>query len=113
MRQEPRCQARRFLLNSAFPILNYEQRELRPRRFDVYCDTAPLALTEAEDAERGACGVTEHDRHPDVERVETVHRLEHGAEAKRHDDLRDDRDVERAASVARPLEATGVTERDR
>ena len=38
--------------------------------------------------------------------------LDHEADAQRHDDLRDDRDVERALGVARALQPAGVGQRD-
>src|SRR5512132_584788 len=85
---------------------------LRPRGLDVDGDLPPLALAEPGDGEGRARQVSEHDRRPDVGRVEAAGRLENGADSDRHDDLRDDRDVERAARVTGALEATGVGEGD-
>src|SRR5690606_20014614 len=85
----------------------------RPRRLDVHHDLPPLALPEPRHAQRAAREVAEDDGEPDVAGLEAARLLEGEAQAERHDDLRDDRDVERAACVARALEPARVGERDR
>src|SRR5690606_35365262 len=89
-----------------------ETRGSRPRRLDVHHDLPPLALPEPRDAEARTREVAEHDGEPDVGGLQAAGLLEQEAQAERHDDLRDDRDVERAARVAAALEPARVRERD-
>ena len=72
----------------------------------------PLPLVEPHHAQRAARRVPDEDRDPDVDRIQRAGLLDHEADAERHDDLRDDRDVERALGVARALQPAGVGERD-
>src|SRR5688572_4692785 len=76
---------------------------LRSRR-DIHRDAPPLLLTEPREAEDRAGGVADDDGGPDVLGFEAGRRLEEGAQAERNDHLRDDRDVQRAARVARSLQ---------
>ena len=52
------------------------------------------------------------DGEPDVDRIESARLLNHEADSERDDHLRDDRDVERAARVARALQPAGVSKSD-
>src|SRR5207253_5846831 len=83
---------------------------LHPRRLDVDRDVAPLALPESGDGQRGSRQMPENDGRPDVRRLEAAHRLKHGAQADRHHDLGDDRDIQRAPRVAGTLQAAGVAQ---
>lgn len=56
--------------------------------------------------------MTDQNRDPNVDRVQLTCLLNHKTDAEGHDDLRDDRDVERALGVSRPLQSTCVSERD-
>jgi hypothetical protein len=60
---------------------------------DINRDVTPLALVEADDAECASRSVTEEYRKPDVHWVEGEQLLHYEADAKRHNDLRNDRDV--------------------
>src|SRR5688500_27645 len=53
----------------------------------VHRDAAPLALTEADHAQRATSGVTKEDGEPDVDGVEAAERLQRVADAERHYDL--------------------------
>ncbi len=79
---------------------------------DVDCNRAPFALIETKHAERAAGSVTDEDRDPDVERIKFAGLLNHETDTEWHNDLRNDRDVERTPRVACPLQSTGVRERD-
>jgi len=57
--------------------------------------------------------MAEDNRHPDVGGHQGSRRLDDRAEPQRHRDLRDHRDVERAARVAGPLQTSGIAQRDR
>src|SRR5262245_39277691 len=84
----------------------------RPGWFDINGDRTPLALAEAQETQRRARDVTDEDRGPDVEGIETGHRLEDRTEPERHDHLRDDRDPQRASRVAGALQAACIGERN-
>src|SRR5262249_61559716 len=56
--------------------------------------------------------MTDQNRDPDVDRVQTACLPDHKTGAEGDDDLRDDRDVERALGVSRPLKSARVCERD-
>jgi hypothetical protein len=57
--------------------------------------------------------VSGQDRQPDVERIEVAGGSHQPADTERHDDLRDDRDVERALGVAGALQtALAATRND-
>ena len=68
-------------------------------------------LIEPNDAEHASRRVTEENRDPNVERIERARLLNHETDAQRHDDLRGDRDVERALCIARPLKAASTSAR--
>src|SRR5262245_19105343 len=56
--------------------------------------------------------MTEENRDPDVDRVQPACLPDHKADAEGHDDLRNDRDVERTLGVTSPLQSARVCERD-
>ena len=69
-----------FVLSSSFGTLG-------PRALHFDLDMPPLALPEAQHAQHAAREVTEHDREPDVGRLQTTRRLDDGAHADRNRDL--------------------------
>src|SRR5687768_15379340 len=81
-------------------------------RLDVDVNPAPFALPEPQDAEAGAHQVAEHNRQPDVAGLERTDRLDDRAHPDRHENLRDDGNVQRTPRVAGALQTAGVTERD-
>src|SRR5262245_21790280 len=56
--------------------------------------------------------MAEKNRDPDVDRVQPARLPDHKADAEGHDDLRDDRDVERAPGVSSALQSARVGEGD-
>src|SRR5262245_57480675 len=50
------------------------------------------------------------DGDPDVDRLQVTRALDDEADTERHDDLRHDRDVERATGVARTLKTAGISQ---
>ena len=56
-----------------------------------------------EDAGHARQFVSGEDGEPNVDRIECARLLNHKTDTERHDDLRNDRDVERASRIARPL----------
>ena len=58
-----------------------------PSAADVDHDAAPLALAEADQAQRAARGVADENRDPDVDRLERPGLLDHEADTERYDHL--------------------------
>src|SRR5262249_50865339 len=81
-------------------------------RFDAYRDVAPLLLLEANHTQPAPRHVTGKNRDPNVNRVQPACLPDHEADTEGYDDLRDDRNIERAPGVSRPLQSTRVGERD-
>src|SRR5713226_2013948 len=79
---------------------------------DPHLDCAPLPLPEAEHTEDAPRDMTRQNRQPDIDRVELPQALYHEADAQRHEDLRNHRDVERALRVPGPLQSPRVCQGD-
>src|SRR5262249_61278045 len=73
-------------------------------RFDCYRDVAPLPLLEANHTQPAPRHVTDKNRDPNVNRVQPACLLDHVADTEGYDDLRDDRNIEWALGVSRPLQ---------
>src|SRR5439155_23110222 len=79
---------------------------------DVDCDVTPLALPESKHAQRRAGEVAQHDRQPDVARMEAPHGLKQRAQSDGHRDLRHDRDVQGTTGIAGALQPARIGEPD-
>src|SRR5690606_6324730 len=88
--------------------LDLRPNRARPAWVDVDDNTLPAPLTEAHPREQAPRDVPRDDGAPDVGRLEHAHPLEQDAQAQRDHQLRDERDVEGAAGVARPLQGAGI-----
>src|SRR5437867_9356378 len=84
-----------------------------PLGLDVDRDPAPFPLVESQDAEGATRDVSNKNRDPDIDGIERTRPLNDEADPEWNDDLRHDRDVQRALGVSRALQPTGVRERDR
>src|SRR5262245_11949269 len=77
-------------------------------QFYIHRNASPLSLLEANHTQRAPRRVTDQNRDPDVDRVQSACLPDHKADAEGHDNLRDDRDVERAPGVTSPLQSARV-----
>ena len=67
-----------------------------------------MTLRESQDAERASSEMAEQDREPDMNRMKRAPFLDDEAETERDENLRNDRDIERALRVSGSLKSAGV-----
>lgn len=78
--------------------------------FDINLDRSPALLIEPHDAEQKAHRVAREYGEPDVDRLKADRSLDDKTDADGEQDLRNDRDKERAFGIARALQSAGVGE---